>query len=39
MPAVAGLIARGLESNAAADALASEVAAYRSTRRTLRFVR
>lgn len=39
MPVVADFIARALESDAAAEALAGEVAAFRGARRTLRFVR
>jgi glycine hydroxymethyltransferase len=39
MAAVAGFIVRALASDAAAEALASEVAAFRSARRTLRYVR
>jgi glycine hydroxymethyltransferase len=39
MAAVAGFIARALASDAAAEALASEVTAFRSARRTLRYVR
>jgi len=39
MPAVAGFIARALASDAAADALAAEVAAFRGERKTLRYVR
>lgn len=39
MAAVADFIARALASDAAADSLASEVTAFRSARRTLRYVR
>jgi len=39
MAAVAGFIARALASDAAANALASEVTAFRNARRTLRYVR
>ncbi len=39
MPVVADFTARALESDAAAEALAGEVAAFRGARRTLRFVR
>lgn len=39
MPVVAGVIARARASDAAADALAGEVAAFRGARRTLRCVR